>query len=193
MTTPVLKSVETALKTLPLGLQEHIERTRALAREFAAALHVDVAQADLAAAAHDLARAYDDARQLAEAKRLGIVPNDVERETPLLLHGPIAAEMLKQEMGCTDASVLEAVYWHTTARPGLGKVGQVVFLADKVEPHKVARRPFLQQVRDAATREPEWAIGLYLTDELERLLREGFLLHPIAVESRNHFVLRARR
>ncbi|MSP78448.1 MAG: HD domain-containing protein [Dehalococcoidia bacterium] len=189
----VLHKVEAALKELPPGLQDHIERARVLARLFAGAHSVNVAKADLAAAAHDLARAYDDAKQFAEAGRLGIAPNAVERETPLLLHGPIAAEYLRQEMGCVDADVLEAVCWHTTCRVGMGMLGQVVFLADKVEPHKVARRPFLERVRDLAPNDPSGAIALYLTDELERLLREGFLLHPIAVEARNHFVVQSRK
>ncbi|MSP79420.1 MAG: hypothetical protein EXR67_07780 [Dehalococcoidia bacterium] len=92
-----------------------------------------------------------------------------------------------------DQAVLEAVRWHTTCRVGMGTLGQVVFLADKVDPHKVARRPFLERVRDLAPTDPAGAIALYLTDELERLLREGFLLHPIAVEARNHFVVQSRK
>ena len=124
----VLDSVEGALKTLPQGLQGHIQRTRVLARQFALQLHVDVQKADLAVAAHDLARAYDDSRQLAVAKRLGIVPNEVERGTPLLLHGPIAAQVLRWEMQCTDEDVLEAC--RVSAQMGHSGIGdfQVVRL-----------------------------------------------------------------
>ena len=191
MTDAVLTRVEARLKTLPVGLQEHIQRTRALAKDFATALNVDPVQADLATAAHDLARAYDDAKQLAEAKRLGIVPNSVELETPLLLHGPIAAEYLRQDMNCTDKAVLEAVRWHTTAREGFGLVGQVVFLADKVDPQKVTRRPFLERVRELARINPSAAIAYYLGEEIQRQLQDGLMLHPAAVEARNYFLLQS--
>lgn len=188
----VLLLVERRLSALPQGLQDHIVRTRELAREFAIVLRVDVPKADLAAAAHDLARAYDNPLLMTEAKRLGIVPNEVERDALLLLHGPIAAEYLRQEIGCTDGGVLKAVHWYTTARVGYGMVSQIIFLADKIDPHKVTRRPVLEQVARLAKRNSTAAITLYLTDEMQRLLQDGLAVHPSMVGARNYFLKQAR-
>ena len=46
-----------ALGKLPRGLSAHVQRVRATARELAAAMGLDPTLVDLAAAAHDIARA----------------------------------------------------------------------------------------------------------------------------------------
>ena len=186
--TKVLPQVEAALLELPKGLRDHVQRVRELALELAEPLHVDAAKVDFAAAAHDLARALTPEALLAEARRLGITPDAVEEAAPILLHGPIAAERLRQQLGIDDDEVLEAVRYHTTARAGLGPVGQAVFLADKLERDKVAYRPALAGVRSLAAPSPAKAIAACLTEELASLLRRGMLLHPTAVEARNYYL-----
>lgn len=186
--TAALAGVERELARLPKGLREHVQRVRVLARELAGALGADAARVELAAAGHDLARAVAPDELLREAERLGIVPDAVEAAAPILLHGPVAAERLRREFGVRDAQVLQAVRCHTTAHPGLGLVGQVVFLADKLEPQKTAGRPALDGLLDLAARDPERAIAEYLTEELAVQLQRGLLLHPRAVEARNAFL-----
>lgn len=186
-----LSRVEAELLRLPRGLYEHVERMRALARELAPALGANLARVEVAAAGHDLARALGAEALLAEARRLGITPSEVEEAAPILLHGAIAAERLRREMGVADEEVLEAVRWHTTGRAGMGLVAQAVFLADKLEPDKVARTPSLRAIVPVAAKDPAHAIAAFLTDELSAQIRRGALLHPAAVETRNYFLLRA--
>ena len=52
---------------------------------------------------------------------------------PALLHGPLAAELCREKFNISDA-VYEAIYWHTTGRPGLGRLGQALYVADFAEP-----------------------------------------------------------
>ena len=59
-----------------------------------------------------------------------------------------------------------------------------MFVADKVELAKLARRPELQRVIDLATDSLEAAALAYLELEAERSEREGFTLHPRAIETR---------
>ncbi|MSQ13835.1 MAG: HD domain-containing protein [Dehalococcoidia bacterium] len=187
-----LSQVEAELLRLPRGLYEHVVRTRALARKLAPALGADLARVEVAAAGHDLARALGAEALLAEARRLGIEPSDVEEAAPILLHGAIAAERLRREMCVTDAEVLEAVRWHTTGRADMGLVAQAVFLADKLEPDKVARRPSLRAIAPMVAKDPARAIAAFLTDELAAQIKRGALLHPAAVETRNFFLLGSR-
>lgn len=83
---------------------------------------------------HDLCRAYDDAMLLDRALQYGLPVADTARLKPKLLHGPVAAEEIRRDLGFADSDVYEAVYWHTTARPGLCLLGQGLYFADFAEP-----------------------------------------------------------
>ena len=81
---------------------------------------------------HDVARAQSPELLLEQAQELGIAINPMEEAMPLLLHGPVAAALLQQEL--EDEGVVNAVRWHTTGRWGMSALEQVVFLADKTDP-----------------------------------------------------------
>ena len=185
-----LQKLKELLEKLPRGLQDHLARTRDLALELATVHGVPADRVELAALGHDLARAQTGEVLLKEARDLGLAVHTVEERVPILLHGPVAAELLRRQCGVTDADVLEAVRWHSTALSGMGSVGLVVFLADKVEPHKLKRSPELQEIATLARSRLERAAADYLTRELALLLKRGALLHPASVDARNHLLSR---
>lgn len=69
-----------------------------------------------------------------------------------------------------------------------------MFIADKVEPHKVARWSALQAVLDAAlgedggARSLERAALVYLDLRQDEAVREGLPVHPMATLTRNHLL-----
>ena len=182
-------AVEARLKELPRGLREHIECVRGIAREMASLHSVDPERVDLAAAAHDLARALGDNALLESARGYGIQPSPVHRGKPVLLHGPVAAEWLERDAGIVDTQVLEAVLCHTTGRAGMGLVARVVFLADKLDPSKAGRYPSQDDIASLARKDLDRALLRFLDMELERLVRQGYLIDPSSVELRNELVL----
>ncbi len=189
MTTPISR-LQTLIKDLPQGLQDHLQRTREVALDLARRHGVDTARVELAALGHDICRALDDATLLTEARAAGIAVHPVEEQVPILLHGPLAAHRLQREYGVTDTDVLEAVRWHSTSCAGMGQVGLVVFLADKLDPDKAARNPQFQRLKETAKESLERAVAGYLTTELSSLLAQGNLLHPASVEARNDLLMR---
>ena len=92
--------------------------------------------------------------------------------------------------GLEDQDVYEAVYWHSTAHAGLGPVGKVVFLSDKLDPHKVSRYPFQRELGDLAIQSLDRAIFEFLNRELVSLLQQGSLVHPVEVEARNDLAIK---
>jgi predicted HD superfamily hydrolase involved in NAD metabolism len=180
------------LAGLPAGLAAHVERVRGIARELAAAHGLDPDTADLAAAAHDVARHIPGPQLLAEAARLGIRPNAVERAVPVLLHGPVGAGWLAAEGSLGAGDALEGVRWHTTAHPDLAPLGQVLFIADKLDPHKARAYPFQGKVREAAARSLDDGVRVFLDGALRQHVDRGELVHPLVSETRNALLLAAR-
>ena len=178
--------IEARLAELPAGLREHVERARDVGRELAARHDVDQALVDLGVAAHDLARGLNADKLLAEALHHGLNVTLVERHAPMLLHGPVAARWLEQEG--THESVLQAVRWHTTGVPGMTMIAKVVFLADKLDPHKVAEYPYLQKVKSLAAISVDEALLEHLDRVIEYLVGRKLMVHPASLELRNELV-----
>ncbi len=178
-------AVQRRVDRLPAGLQAHIYRVVEIARELAVCHGINQEQAALAALAHDVARAMTDGELLRRAAGMGLPIGVVDRRVPILLHGPVGAEILQQEAGLTDISIYKAVYWHTTANPALDELGKVVFIADKLDPAKIDSYPYLPQIRQMAFQDLDRAILHFLTRQAMDRLNRGELVHPVMVETRN--------
>ena len=180
-----LAAVQRRVDRLPAGLQAHIHRVVEIARELAVCHGINQEQAALAALAHDVARAMTDGELLRRAAGMGLPIGVVDRRVPILLHGPVGAEILQQEAGLTDISIYKAVYWHTTANPDLDELGKVVFIADKLDSAKIDSYPYLPQIRQMAFQDLDRAILHFLTRQAMDRLNRGELVHPVMVETRN--------
>jgi predicted HD superfamily hydrolase involved in NAD metabolism len=113
--------------------------------ELAPVFGADPKKAVIAAILHDIARGYTPAELLRVARSQGIMVRTADVVSPILLHGKIAAAIAR-ECGITDASILDAIAWHVTGRPGWTSLEKVVYLADKVEENR--DYPGVQEVRE---------------------------------------------
>ena len=82
-----------------------------------------------------------------------------ERESPKLLHGPVAAELARRELGVEDTEVLDAIREHTTGRPGMGPLSLVLYVADKIEPAR--DYPSVENLRRLAHQDLDRPARLY--------------------------------
>ena len=58
-----------------------------------------------------------------------ILDNNLLRQPPVW-HGFAAAEYLRQVVGIEDEQIINAVRYHTTARAGMSRLEQIIYLAD---------------------------------------------------------------
>lgn len=137
---------------------------------------------------HDLARDRSPEELLSLAADFHISPNEVERRLPLLLHGPVGAEILRHQWGILDKEILEAVRCHTTAASGMSRLAKIVFLADKLEPGKAELYPGLGKVRRLAHHNLDLALLEFLNWQIAFLVRRKALLHPATVQARNELL-----
>ena len=149
---------------------------------------VDLAQAGLGALAHDVARAMSDQELLERASRMGLIIGPVDHHVPLLLHGPVGAEILRREDGLEDDSIYLAVCWHTTGHPSLDALSKLVFLADKLDPQKLGRYPDQPRLRELAEQDLDQAMLHFLAQEIISLISRGEMVHPAMVAARNHLL-----
>ena len=153
---------------------------------------LDREQVELAAWGHDIARALSHQELPARAREFGLEVSPVEEEAPILLHGPVGAEILRREYGIDDPDVLAAARFHSTGRAGMSLLEKVIFVADKIEPGKVQAKPALARVRELADRDLDAAILEYLDQMLMVASEENWSLHPQAIAARNERLLMQR-
>ena len=85
---------------------------------------------------HDSCKHLKKKEYIEAAERWDIPVNDIARQKPMLLHGPIAAEEARAIHGLDDPDLYEAMYWHTTGKPGLNPLGLALYVADFCEPNR---------------------------------------------------------
>ncbi len=178
------------VESLPAGLQAHIARAQEVARDLASYHNVDADRAALGILAHDVARAMTGLELLEQANRFQLPIRPVEAQIPLLLHGPVGAEILRAEDGLAsagcEADLYQAVYWHTTFHPSLvDEMGKVVFLADKLDPNKRKRIPYQPEIMEIARQDLDAAILEFLERQLIDLAAQNKAAHPMMLEARN--------
>jgi predicted HD superfamily hydrolase involved in NAD metabolism len=140
-------AVRAELEARPEGLVRHVERVLAEALDLGGHYDVDPSRVELAVWGHDLFRAHSAAEQLRLARESGIAMDETEERLPVLLHGPIAAAVLRARFGLADSEVLAAVRDHTSGIPDMSMLAKVILIADKVEQHKRERTPVMADIR----------------------------------------------
>ena len=181
-----------ALTKVPPGLAGHVLRVVDEAARLAHIHGVDAQAARIAALGHDLLRAHSDGRLLTIAEEQSAAIDPVDRLEPVLLHGPLAVPILREQYGVIDADVLGAVAAHTTAAPRMSRLQKLLFVADKIEPHKADGRAPVQRVRELADSDLDAALRAYLDYHVLVALDERWPLHPNTIAARNELVAAER-
>ena len=164
----------------------HCVATAEMAADLASYHGLDSQRARVAGLLHDIARSLDEAALIKEAERLGIVPSQLERSSPVLLHASVAARIVQQEIGITDPEILEAIGVHTTGTLGMGALARVVFVADYAEP----TRDMLgaENVRALLPDHLDEAVLLVLQNKMDYVKRLGQVPDPRSIQLRNELV-----
>ena len=172
-------------ESLPDKLRAHIYRVRDVGLDLATRHGIDEERAELAILGHDVARAARKDEILRLAGHFGISPLEIERRSPVTLHGPVGAELLRQEDGLDDEEILAAVRWHTTGHSELTPLGLLVFIADKLEPRKIKSYPYQRELQHIANESLSQAVLEFLCRETALRLQSRRPVHPASVGAIN--------
>lgn len=123
---------------------------------------------------------HDALRDAPAASLRPLLPADLAALPAPLLHGPAAAERLREE-GVADAPLLDAIRYHTVGHPSLDRLGRALYLADYLEPGRTfaplrnaVLRARLPEAFDAVLRE-------VVAERLGHQLETGRPLRPESV------------
>ena len=181
-----------ALLKVPAGLAEHVVRVLDEALRLAEIHGVDTQDVRIAALGHDLLRALNNERLLGIAADQAFALDDVERMEPILLHGPLAVPILREQYNVLDADILGAAAYHTTGHAGMTRLQKLIFIADKIEPEKRALDAAIDRVAELAETDLDAALLVYLNHHIEVAIEIGWPLHRHTIAARNELLARKR-
>lgn len=145
-----------------------------------------VEKALVAGILHDNAKCFSDEVLLSQSIEAGIAVNEVERNTPFLLHGKLGAILTKTEYNIQDEDICNAIYWHTTGRPEMSLLEKIVFVADYIEPGRYKQKN-LPMLRHLAFVDIDKCIYQIAEDTLDYLGNKSNNIDPMTVKTRDYY------
>jgi predicted HD superfamily hydrolase involved in NAD metabolism len=173
-----LAAVQQEMESRPAGLLNHVRRVADEAGALARYWDVDPQRVALASWGHDLFRHLPPAQQLEHARQVGIKPDEDDERSPIVLHGPIAAAVLRDRFRVVDDDVLEAIEAHTLGIPHMTQIAKIILIADKVEPGKRRNRPSMGAIRHVARRDLDLALLCWSDWSWIEAVAHGWKSHP---------------
>lgn len=184
----------------------HVEGVAAVGRELAKNAGCDAFLAELGGWLHDACKEYKE-KQLVEAARgFGLKLHPIEEAHGHLLHGPVGACVVREDLGVTNEEVLHGIAEHTLGAVNMTQLSQILFLAD-----------CLEESRDTDFTVPIWkALGYKIDGDdvrsrklkgdidldsgilvacdlsLAYLLQDKKVIHPKTVKVRNWYLDRVK-
>ncbi|MFZ5827092.1 MAG: bis(5'-nucleosyl)-tetraphosphatase (symmetrical) YqeK [Bacillota bacterium] len=161
----------------------HTYRVLEAARALGVRYGADADQVSVAALMHDYAKAMKPAELLDHARQRNLIVDPAEEAQPHLLHGPVAAALLREQGLVTDPAVLDAIRYHTTGRAEMSLLEKVIWLADYIEPGRSF--PGVEQIRAEAEHDLDLALLHALDNSIVYVIQRGWPLHLYSIYARN--------
>ena len=113
---------------------EHSLSTALICVDLCSRFGLDGNKGRIVGISHDIAREVPVSNKIISLLEDGYLVSEEEKNNPILLHGRFGAEILQNKFKLEDDEILQAVRWHTTGHPDMGRLGQVLYIADYIEP-----------------------------------------------------------
>lgn len=174
-------------KDLPPVLYAHSAGVAETAADLARTLHADAKKAYIAGWLHDCARRWPAEELLSFARNNNLAIDELTERQPVLLHGAVGAALAKS-WGIHDAEILAAVANHTLGYPGMPLLGQIIYLADKIEPNR--QYPGVDRLRELAKVDFRTGVLEASAQSISYVLKKTQIIHPISISFWNWLVER---
>lgn len=174
-------------KTLDSKRFEHTLGVAYTAASLAMRYEEDVNRALTAGLLHDCAKCISNEKKIAICEKHNIPINDVERESPFLLHAKVGSYLAMKQFNIHDQDIINAILNHTTGRPGMSALEKIVYVADYIEPGR-KQAPNLKLIRKTAFRDLDKALLQILGDTLQYLKNNGIPIDTMTQKTYDFYV-----
>lgn len=140
--------------------------------------HYEVAPGPLRQAAllHDCAREFTNEELVTTAEEWGLPVRDVDRLSPVLLHGRLAVKIAERDLGLNEPALASAVRWHTAGHPEMTLADKLFYLADVTEPTR--HHDWVADLRALALLDVNRAMLMAIGINTDHLDRTGRTVDP---------------
>ena len=165
-----------------LGVVEEAERLAPL-------FGVDVEKARITALLHDCAKNLDEKTQYdfnELCEKYGVTLDEYAKHEKALVHAFLGAAVAKAEYGIEDQEILDAIYYHTTARPAMSPLEKLIYIADMTEAGRTMEQA--EEIRKIVEHDVDEALVYAIGCSIKHVIRKGTLIHPDSVSARNYII-----
>lgn len=152
----------------------------------------DKEKAEIAAILHDTAKYVKFADVGGYCEKYGIELDELEKESTALSHSVVGSYIAKYEFGIEDEEILGAIRYHTTGKPGMTALEEVIFLADLIEENRDYEG--VESLRELAySGMVDEAIIKSIDNTIKVVMSKKAPLHTRTVETRNFYIRKLRK
>ena len=161
----------------------HSKNVSITAAKLAEIYHADPEKAAILGLVHDCAKDFTLSKQKQMLEQYKILLNKYELRMPGIWHSYIGSDMARDYFDINDEEMLEAIYYHSTAKEQLSILAKILYVADKIEPN---RKMFgVNSARKEARKNINQTMLILLNREILHLVQQDKLIHPNTIKARN--------
>ena len=165
-----------------LGVAKEAER---LAEKYG----VDKNKARLAGLLHDCAKNLDEKSGeefSAICTKYGVTLDELAKKERALVHAFLGAAVAYKDYGVDDHEILDAIYYHTTARANMTPLEKIIYIADMTEPNRELEQS--KEIRRLAEKSVDEALIYAIGCSIKHVIRKGTLIHPDSIHALNYLI-----
>ena len=150
---------------------------------------VDTKKARVTALLHDCAKNLDEATGEdfpVLCQKYGVMLDDCAKSERALVHAFLGAAVAYKDYGIEDHDILEAIYYHTTARANMTPLEKLIYIADMTEPGRTIEQA--KEIRRLVEIDIDEALIYAIGCSIKHVIKKGTLIHPDSVHALNYLI-----
>lgn len=144
----------------------------------------DPETAAVAGILHDCTKRLKHDKQLLLCEKYGIILDNVEKNSPQLLHSKTGAAVARDVFGVSD-EIYEAIRWHTTGKADMSLMEKIIYLADYIE--QTRDFPGVDMLRQLAYTDLDMAMAKGLEMSVQDIRARNIEPHVNTLNALNYY------
>lgn len=146
----------------------------------------DIQDAYVAGLLHDCAKVLSDKELIDICNDNKIPVSEFEQKSPYLLHSKVGSYFAKTLYGINNSEICSAIEFHTTGKPQMTLLEEIVFIADYIEPYR-NKAANLERIRELAFCDIKAAIYAVCSDTINYLERQSKTIDTLTIDTYKYY------